>query len=111
MQATIGINQQNRESRLQTKCIFVCCELIDRSIGCLRKQKVKRRVFMKTVLALAAAAVVATTAVADAASASRNAQQQHNVGWASRQHVYAADHYTPWYDSYGNTNPDFQLVH
>jgi hypothetical protein len=68
---------------------------------------------MKTVLVLATAAVVATTAVAQAASVSRNAQQQHNVGWASRQHVYAADRYTPWYDSYGNNNmnPDFQLVH
>jgi hypothetical protein len=68
---------------------------------------------MKTVLILATAAVVATTAVAQAASPSRNAQQQHNVGWASRQHVYAADHYAPWYDSYGNSNmnPDFQLVH
>jgi hypothetical protein len=69
---------------------------------------------MKTVLVLAAAAVVATTVGAQAASASRNVQQQqHNVGWASRQHVYAADHYAPWYDSYGNNNmnPDFQLVH
>jgi hypothetical protein len=68
---------------------------------------------MKTVLVLAAAAVVATTVGAQAASASRNVQHQHNVGWASRQHVYAADHYAPWYDSYGNNNmnPDFQLVH
>jgi hypothetical protein len=68
---------------------------------------------MKTVLVLAAAVVVATTVGAQAASASRNVQQQHNVGWASRQHVYAADHYMPWYDSYGNNNmnPDFQLVH
>jgi len=67
---------------------------------------------MKKVLVLAAAAVVATTVVAQAAPASRDTQQQHNVGWASRQHVYAGDHYAPWYDSYGNSNmnPDFQLV-
>ena len=32
-------------------------------------------------------------------------------GWSSRVHVYAANHYAPYYDSYGNNNlnPDFQL--
>jgi hypothetical protein len=40
---------------------------------------------MKTVLVVAAAVVLATTAVAQVASKSQNAQQQHNVGWAARQ--------------------------
>jgi hypothetical protein len=34
-----------------------------------------------------------------------------NQGWSSRVHVYAPNHYAPWYDSYGNANmnPDRQL--
>jgi hypothetical protein len=66
---------------------------------------------MKAVIAFAVAALVATTAVAQAASTSRSSQQTAREGWSSRQHVYGADHYAPWYDSYGNVNPDFQLVH
>jgi hypothetical protein len=66
---------------------------------------------MKTVMIISAAAILATTAVAEAASTART-DEQHNAGWASRQHVYAAGHYAPWYPSYGNSNmnPDFQLV-
>jgi hypothetical protein len=68
---------------------------------------------MKTILALVAAALLATTAVTQAASTSESSQHTARTGWSSRVHVYGADHYTPWYDSYGNNNmnPDFQLVH
>jgi hypothetical protein len=68
---------------------------------------------MKTVLALVAAAVLAATATAQAASKSENSEHMARWGWSSRVHVYGADHYAPWYDSYGNNNmnPDFQLVH
>jgi hypothetical protein len=67
---------------------------------------------MKAVIAFAVAALLATAAVAQAASASRNPHQGSSGGWSSREHVYAADHYAPWYPSYGNSNmnPDFQLV-
>lgn len=68
---------------------------------------------MKTVLTLVAAALLAMTAVAQAATASERSQHTARTGWPSRVHVYGAEHYAPWYDSYGNNNmnPDFQLVH
>ncbi len=68
---------------------------------------------MKTVLTLVAAALLATTAVAQAATASERTQHTARTGWSSRLHVYGADHYAPWYDSCGNNNmnPAFQLVH
>jgi hypothetical protein len=66
---------------------------------------------VKAVIAFAVAALVATTAVAQAASTSRTSHQTGKERWSSRVHVYGADHYAPWYDSYGNSNmnPDFQL--
>jgi hypothetical protein len=69
---------------------------------------------MKTLLSfLIVGAVVAAPAFAQAASGVRGSEHATRQGWASQQHVYAAEHYTPWYDSYGNNNmnPDFQLVH
>jgi hypothetical protein len=53
------------------------------------------------------AAVVAMTAVAEAASR-RHIMQG---GWSSRQHIYGAQHYAPWYERNQNENPDFQMVH
>ena len=63
---------------------------------------------MKTLLAFVAVGVVI--------AAPAFAQPQSKVlpkGWSHRVHPYAAKHYAPWYDSYGNNNmnPDFQLVH
>jgi hypothetical protein len=69
---------------------------------------------MKTFLSfLIVGAVVAAPAFAQAASSIKGSERGSRQGWASQQHVYAAEHYTPWYDSYGNNNmnPDFQLVH
>jgi hypothetical protein len=68
---------------------------------------------MKTVLILVAATMLAATATAQAASTPHNSQHMARSGWSSRVHVYGAEHYAPWYDSYGNNNmnPDFQLVH
>jgi hypothetical protein len=67
---------------------------------------------MKAVIAFAVVAMLATAATAQAASVSRNPKQDSSRGWSSREHVYGADHYAPWYPSYGNSNmnPDFQLV-
>jgi hypothetical protein len=64
---------------------------------------------MKRFIVFVVAAVVATTAVAEA----RSPRHIMQGGWSSRQHVYGAEHYAPWYDSYGNQNenPDFQMVH
>jgi hypothetical protein len=69
---------------------------------------------MKTLLSyLVVGMVVAAPAFAQAASGFKETGRVARQGWASQQHVYAAEHYTPWYDSYGNNNmnPDFQLVH
>ena len=69
---------------------------------------------MKTLLALVAVGVViAGPAFAQPRSTVGNTDRAPGHGWSSRVHVYAAKHYAPWYDSYGNNNmnPDFQLVH
>jgi hypothetical protein len=69
---------------------------------------------MKTLLALVAVgAVIAAPAFAQPASIARNHERAPQQGWSSRVHVYAPNHYAPYYDSYGNgngnLNPDFQL--
>jgi Ni/Co efflux regulator RcnB len=68
---------------------------------------------MKSLLSfLIVGAVVAAPAFAHAASAFTDSKRVPQQGWSSRVHVYAPNHYVPWYDSYGNDNinPDFQLV-
>jgi hypothetical protein len=64
---------------------------------------------MKRFIVFVVAAVIATTAVADAAS--RSPRHIVQGGWSSRQHVYAAGRYAPWYERNQNENPDFQMVH
>ena len=66
---------------------------------------------MKTLFALIAVGVViAAPAFAQPHSTAKNSGRAPHQGWSSRVHVYAPNHYAPWYPSYGNTNPDFQLV-
>jgi hypothetical protein len=68
---------------------------------------------MKTLLAIVAvSAVIAAPAFAQSAPAADNYAHASHRGWSSRVHVYAPNHYAPWYDSYGNTNmnPDRELA-
>jgi hypothetical protein len=67
---------------------------------------------MKTLLVLVTlGAAIAAPTFAQAASADSYARAS-NQGWSSRVHVYAPNHYAPWYDSYGNgnMNPDRELA-
>jgi hypothetical protein len=67
---------------------------------------------MKTLLVLVTlGAAIAAPTFAQAASADSYARAS-NQGWSSRVHVYAPNHYAPWYDSYGNANmnPDRELA-
>jgi hypothetical protein len=64
---------------------------------------------MKKLLVLVTlGAAIAAPNFAQAASTARAS----NHGWSSRVHVYAPNHYAPWYDSYGNANmnPDRELT-
>jgi hypothetical protein len=68
---------------------------------------------VKALLALVAVgAVIGAPAFAQSASTVRNPEQASRQAWSSSVHIYAPNHYTPWYDSYDNNNlnPDFQLV-
>jgi hypothetical protein len=66
---------------------------------------------VKTLLSfLIVGALIAAPASAQAASANTDSERAPQQGWPSRVHVYAPNHYVPWYDSYGNVNPDFQLA-
>ena len=63
---------------------------------------------MKTLLVLMTlGAAIAAPNFAQAASNTLAS----NHGWSSRVHVYAPNHYAPWYDNYGNAsmNPDREL--
>jgi opacity protein-like surface antigen len=60
---------------------------------------------MKTILITTALGV----ALIAPALAQQAPQSQTRQGWASRQHVYAAEYYARQTGN-SNTNPDFQLV-
>jgi hypothetical protein len=68
---------------------------------------------MKTLLVLVTlGAAIAAPTFAQAAATADSYARASNQGWSSRVHVYAPNHYAPWYDSYGNgnMNPDRELA-
>ena len=68
---------------------------------------------MKKLLVLVTlGAAIAAPNLALAASTADGYARASNQGRSSQAHVYAPDHYAPWYDSYGNgnMNPDRELA-